>query len=135
MPAADFEVDEAKARSEEGPDFPGEIPDDAKSGTLRNMLGTALLDAAQFPVITVDSMGVAGTKTDPIVTLIVRVAGRESRLDVPFTLRSDPHRLIASGSLELRQSALGLTPYSLMLGALQVQDMVRLKFKIVAVAS
>jgi hypothetical protein len=34
--------------------------------------------------------------------------------------------------LELRQTALGLTPYSLMLGALQVQDAIRIKFNIVA---
>jgi len=32
----------------------------------------------------------------------------------------------------LRQTALGLTPYSLMLGALQVQDAITIKFNIVA---
>ncbi len=32
--------------------------------------------------------------------------------------------------MELRQSALGLVPYSLMHGALQVQDAMQLKFKI-----
>jgi hypothetical protein len=40
--------------------------------------------------------------------------------------------LSATGSLELRQSNLGLTPYSLMMGALQVQDAMTIKFKIVA---
>jgi hypothetical protein len=39
------------------------------------------------------------------------------------------------GSLELRQTALGLTPYSLMLGALQVQDAMTVKFSIVAAPS
>jgi hypothetical protein len=39
------------------------------------------------------------------------------------------------GSFELRQTALGLTPFSLMLGALQVQDAMRIKFEIVAVPS
>jgi hypothetical protein len=34
--------------------------------------------------------------------------------------------------MELRQSAVGLAPYSLMLGALQVQDAMTVKFKIVA---
>ncbi len=134
VPSADFIVDDAQSRKEEGADFPGEIPDDAKSGTLHNMLGAALLDAAEFPAITVSSLSVAGTKTDLKATLMVRVAGRESRLDVPFTLAADSRRLSATGSLELRQSDIGLTPYSLMLGALQVQDMVRLKFKIEAAA-
>jgi hypothetical protein len=54
---------------------------------------------------------------------------------VPFTLQSDSSRLLAIGSLELRQSDLGLSPYSLMLGALQVQDAMTIKFKIVAAPS
>jgi len=43
--------------------------------------------------------------------------------------------LSASGSFELRQSALGLTPYSLMLGALQVQDAMTVKFRLVATSN
>jgi hypothetical protein len=35
----------------------------------------------------------------------------------------------------LRQSDLGLTPFSVMLGALQVQDEMHIKFKIVASAT
>ena len=34
--------------------------------------------------------------------------------------------------MELRQSALGLTPYSIMFGALQVQDAVTIKFRLIA---
>ena len=52
----------------------------------------------------------------------------------PSRFKCDSGRLSATGVLELRQSALGLTPYSLMLGALQVQDQMTVKFKIVAVA-
>jgi hypothetical protein len=43
--------------------------------------------------------------------------------------------LSAAGTFELRQSALGLAPFSVMLGALQVRDDMRLKFRIVAIAS
>jgi hypothetical protein len=43
--------------------------------------------------------------------------------------------LSAKGSLELRQSAIGLAPYSLMMGALQVQDAMTIKFDIVATES
>src|SRR6202041_2149016 len=45
VPAAGFVVDDAQARSQEGADFAAAVPDDAKAGTLRNMLSTALLDA------------------------------------------------------------------------------------------
>jgi hypothetical protein len=144
VPAAAFVVDDAQARSEEGPDFAAAVPDDAKSGTLHNMLSTSLLDADEFPMITIKSIAIAGAgapgtpRSDlqdagPVTfTVAVSVAGRESRLDVPFTLHRDSDRLSAVGSLELRQTALGLTPYSLMLGALQVQDAIRIKFNIVA---
>ncbi len=134
VPVADFVVDDPQSRSAEGADFPGEIPDEAKSGTLRNMLSASLLDAADYPVITVDSIAVEGANGEFSATLAIGVAGHESTIKAPFTLAIDEQRLRAMGSMELRQSDLGLTPYSLLMGALQVQDVVRLKFSITAVA-
>jgi hypothetical protein len=145
VPVGGFVVDDAQARSEEGPDFAAAVPDDAKSGTLRNMLGTALLDADEFPTIVVKSAAAAVSRDAPqagvqggpssgdvTVAVAISVAGHESTIEVPLKLQSDSNRLSASGSLELRQTALGLTPYSLMLGALQVQDAMTIKFDIVA---
>jgi hypothetical protein len=137
VPAAGFTVDDAQARGEEGLDFAADVPDAAKSGTLQNMLSAAALDADEFPVITVNSVAVLRKPGAPdsgrmIATVLISVAGHESTLEVPFTLQSEPNRLSATGSLGLRQSNLGLTPYSLMLGALQVQDLMTIKFKIVA---
>jgi hypothetical protein len=135
---AGFTVDDAQARGEEGLDFAADVPDGAKSGTLQNMLGTALLDADEFPVITISSIAVLGKQGAPdsgemTATVSISVAGHESTIEVPFTLQNDASRLSATGSWGVRQSDLGLTPYSLMLGALQVQDLMTIKFKIVAV--
>ncbi len=140
VPASGFVVDDAQARRDEGTDFAGEIPEDAKSGTLRNMLSAAVLDADEFPAMTVRSVAASGALDASgggalIATVAVNVAGHESTFEVPFTLASDADRLSATGSLELRQSSLGLTPYSLMLGALQVQDALTIKFQIVATRS
>jgi hypothetical protein len=135
IPAAGFVVDDAQARSEEGPDFSGEIPEDAKSGTLHNMLSAGVLDADEFPSITINSVAVAPGTAVLSATVAISVAGHESKLEVPFTLQTDSSRLSATGSMEVRQSTIGLTPYSLMLGALQVQDMMTIKFKFVAVPS
>jgi hypothetical protein len=142
VPVAGFVVDDAQARSQEGPDFAAAVADDAKSGTLRNMLSMAVLDADEFPMIVVKSVGAGvqggpsgGDVRDVSVAVRIRVAGHESAVNVPLRLRSGPNRLSASGSLELRQSALGLTPYSLMLGALQVQDVMTIKFDIAADSS
>jgi hypothetical protein len=138
VPVAGFVVDDVQARREEGGDFAGDIPDDAKSGTLHNMLTAALLNADEFPEIAVRSVAESGTRAASgagalTATVAISVAGHESAVDVPLTLQVDSHRLSATGSLELRQTALGLTPFSLMLGALQVQDAMTIKFEIVAV--
>jgi hypothetical protein len=137
VPVAGFVVDDAQARREEGSDFAAEVPEDARTGTLHNMLGTAVLDADEFPEIRVTGVEVEpsqGVSESGKMTAAVAfsVAGHESKIDVPFALQIDAAHLSASGTLALRQSALGLTPYSLMLGALQVQDTMTIKFKIVA---
>ena len=131
LPIDDFEIDDAQARRDEGSEFAGEVAQDAIAGTRRNMLSSAVLDAAEFPVITVKSTALEGTPRLLMAELDINVAGRRSRISVPFSLSGDSHRLTATGSIQLRQSALGLTPYSLMHGALQVQDAMLLKFKLV----
>lgn len=133
VPVADFVVDDARMRGEEGADFSDEVPEDAKSGTRRNMLGPALLDADHFPTITLASVAVTQAPGTWTATLDVRVAGHRSTLIVPFTLETSAGRVSASGTAVLRQSAMGLTPFSVMLGALQVQDELSVKFKLVAV--
>jgi polyisoprenoid-binding protein YceI len=135
---AGFSVDEAQARREEGSEFAADVPDEARSGTLHNMRTPAVLDADEFPEITVDSVRISHPDNAPlsggmVAALAIGVAGHISRVDVPFTLQIESDRLLATGTVELRQSALGLTPYSLMLGALQVQDAMTVKFTIVAV--
>jgi hypothetical protein len=137
VPVARFEVDEPQARLEEGGDFAAEVPDDARSGTLQHLLGPAQLDADEFPSITLHgTAATAASGAPPMATLIAKVAisvaGHESSVDVPVTLRVDGRHLLATGTVELRQTALGLTPFSLMLGALQVQDAMTIKFKIAA---
>jgi YceI-like domain len=132
VPVADFIVDDVQSRAEEGPDFSEEIPEDARSGTRHNMLSAALLDAEHFPAITLTSVAVTQAPGKLVATLAVEVAGHESTLMVPFTLETSEGRAAASGTVVLRQSEMGLTPFSVMLGALQVQDEFTVKFKLVA---
>jgi hypothetical protein len=54
---------------------------------------------------------------------------------VPVRWQLNPGTLDLSGTLTLRQSELGLTPFSAMLGALQVQDEMHVSFHIVARAA
>jgi polyisoprenoid-binding protein YceI len=135
IPVAGFFVDDEELRRQEGADFPGEIPADAKEGTLHNMLSPALLDASEYPVITVRGANITGTNDTLTATLTVSMAGHESMFEAPFTLEAAAGQLSVAGTLELRQSTLGLPPFSVMMGALLVRDDMRLRFKIVAIAT
>jgi hypothetical protein len=132
VPVEKFVVDDAQARREEGADFPGEVPEDAKAGTLHNMLSASQLNGAQFPTLTVKSVAIDSVQGVPTVTLKVTVAGRDSTVTAPFSLKGDSGQLTATGQFELRQSAVGISPYSLMGGALQVLDGMQVKLTIVA---
>jgi YceI-like domain len=131
VPVDAFVVDEPRARREEGSDFEGEIAEDAKAGTRLHMLSAGQLNAAEFPTITVRSVNLSGTPDALTADLTIGIAGREVSVSAPCSLQGDAHTLTAAGSLALRQTDIGLTPYSLLHGALQVDDGLQLKFRIV----
>ena len=138
FPLASVQIDDPSMRREEGSDFPAEIDEEAKSGTRHNMLSAALLDEAHFPVVFVSGStvargpGSAAGAEDLNLTLRFSVAGRESMIAVPVHLERNGDRITATGRIGIKQSDLGLTPFSIMLGALQVQDQMDVKFRVVA---
>lgn len=135
VPVAQLTIDEPELRAKEGPDFPAEVPDSAKEGTRRNMLSEALLSGAQYPDITLVSqhIGAPAAAGSPVrADVQVTIRGQAHSLSVPVTYDFEDSRLIVSGELPIKQTDLGLTPFSAMLGALQVQDELRVRFRIVA---
>jgi polyisoprenoid-binding protein YceI len=132
VPSSGFVVDEDAARRQEGADFSEEVDADAKAGTLHNMLGPAVLDAQGHPSITVRSVSVETATGGAQATVRVSVAGHESSLVVPFTVDTSPGRLHAQVDFTVRQTRLGLTPFSVFLGALRVEDQLRVKLDLVA---
>ena len=146
--SADFVVDDAAARAAAGADFAAAVDDEAKAGTRSNLLGGGVLDAERFPTITLRSLSAmpagaaapvpAGPDSSAapwVATVAARVAGHASTIHIPFTLQLAGGRAIGSGTTALRQSDLGLTPFSVMLGALQVQDEITVEFVFTAVAN
>lgn len=132
LPVAGFTVDEARLRATAGEDFAAAVPDSARAGTRSNMLGSALLDAEHYPDILLQSQSVRRNGQGCVATVRVSVRGMQRDITLPLTLQRDAHSLTVSGALELRQSELGLTPFAVMMGALQVQDAMHLQFRVVA---
>jgi YceI-like domain len=134
FPVADFAVDDPTLRANEGSDFEEQVNDDARSGTLHNMLGPAVLNATAFPALKITSVSLSPAAGALRARVAIDIAGHESTIDVPFVLETSPHRLVGHGELTVAQSSLGLTPFSIFLGALKVQDELRVKFRFVAVS-
>jgi len=132
LPVASMIVDDPQARAAEGEEFAAEVPQDAREGTQRNLMRAEVLDAAHFPTITLRSAAIAGTRAAPLLTMRVALRGTARDVSVPIVVVEDGKRLTATGEFAIKQTDFGITPFSVALGALQVQDTLRIKFKIVA---
>jgi polyisoprenoid-binding protein YceI len=134
VPVGQLTIDEPELRAKEGPDFPTDVPDSAKEGTRRNMLSEALLSGTEFPEITLVSQHIEPTATGSQVRADVQVTvrGQTHTVSVPVVYSLVNGELTASGDLPIKQTDLGLTPFSALLGALAVQDELRVRFRFVA---
>ena len=132
VPVALLTVDEPALRAAAGPDYAADVPDSAREATRRNLLSDALLDAERFPGIEVRSLALEQKEGLLQLRLQLTVRDRVTELPVPIMLERSADRLVIRGELPLRQSAVGLTPFSVMMGALQVLDDMQLAFHIVA---
>ena len=146
LPVAELTVDEAPLRAQEAPaDFPPDVPDSAREGTRGNMLGRSLLQADEYPDIVlrlarldpaVAAAARAATQpSDWIAHIRVTVRDHESLVTVPVHCVRQGDSLLVSGAAPLRQTDLGLKPFSALLGALQVLDEMQIRFRIVARAA
>ena len=135
VPVTAFVVDDPQARAASGPEFPGEVPDDARAGTTANMLRTEVLDAAHYPEVVVRSVAATGTWQQAVLQASVRLKGVERQVEVPVALTIAGDAVEATGAFELRQTDFGITPFSVGGGAIQVADIIKVSFKIAAVLS
>ena len=133
MPVASLEIDPTELRKEEGAEFASEVPDSARQGTRKNMLSPALLDAERFPDVRLSTAAVEGTSHAALtVTALVEVKDQQHEVRVPVAVQVDGGRLTASGEFKVKQTDLGLKPFSALMGALQVQDELTVKFELTA---
>ena len=140
MPVTELTVDEAELRAKENSDeFPPDVPDSAKDGTRHNMLSPALLDGDQYPEIVLRSERVEWVADGPggrwLAHVQVTVRDKTNPVVVPVVFEQHGDEITVSGEFLLKQTDLGLTPFSALLGALQVIDEMKIRFHIVAHAA
>ena len=125
-------VDPESARLEEGEDFNTEPSAADIEGTRSNMLSERVLNSEQFPLVTVQGLGLSGTLPDVVLRCRITILGRAVDVTIPATLSISAQRISVSGELTVSHSQLGLTPFSVMLGALQVAEEMTLRFRVQA---
>jgi hypothetical protein len=133
FPVADLIVDDADARRAAGSDFPPEIAASDKEGTRKNMLRKEVLDAETYPNVTVKSATVVGSLQAPKITARITIKDASKEVVVPTDIVVNGDRLTASGEFDLLQTDFGMKPFSVALGALEVQDRLHVRFNLVAV--
>ncbi len=132
VPVADLTIDEPQLRALEGKEFSAEVPDSAREGTKKNMLSEPMLDGAHFPEVVLRSQRMERGAEGMLAQVSVSIRGQTRTIAVPLRYEVTVNEVRAQGQFALKQTDLGLTPFSLLGGALRVEDEMTVKFSVVA---
>jgi len=121
-------VDEPALRAEAHFDTQPSAEDIA--GTRRNMLGSGVLDAARYPFALVRVTGVRGSGDDTMAHVSLTLHGTTREMQLPLRIETSAGEMNVSGRLTLLQTDFGITPLSVLGGAIQVKDAIDLEFRL-----
>jgi hypothetical protein len=130
IPVAQFLVDDPADRAAAGPGFATAVSDDARAGTLANLLRAEVLDAARFPELRVQAQVVSVVGSSALASARVTIRGVSRPVELPLELLQQDGGWVASARVALRQSDFGLVPFSIAGGAIAVADELQVDFKL-----
>lgn len=132
LPVNSFDVDTPEHRQGAGEGFDVMPSEKDIQGTRNNMLSERLLHSDQFPYVEIVSVEISGELPEP--DILLRIAVRDVSHDVRIQagVQLQNNKLIIDGKTRLSQSQLGLTPFSILMGAIAVQDEMDIEFHLVA---
>lgn len=122
--------------AEHSRDFPPDGSSSARQATRDHMLGADLLNAARYPDIVLRSAGLRpspdGKVGDAVAQVLVVVAGQSRMIAarIHYDLRAD--EMVITGEFPLKQTDLGLTPYTVAGGVLKVRDGMTIRLSLIA---
>jgi polyisoprenoid-binding protein YceI len=132
FPVNELSIDEPGLREVAGPEFAAQVPQSARDGTRVNLLSEALLDGARHPEIRLRAVDVRGTQGGYDAGVQVTFRDSNYSLRVPVTVSREAGVVVATGEFPLKQSELGLKPFSVAMGTLIVLDDMRIRFRLTA---
>lgn len=132
FPVTAIGVDEPEPRATQGPEYQDAISDAGIAGTREHMLAAELLDAMDFPIITLHATNLQRDDAGWHLTASITVRDHTASLDIPVSVQQSESELVASGAFTVTHTQLGLTAHSVMLGTLRVAEELPIQFNIVA---
>jgi len=117
---AQLTIDDPLLRARYGADFESVPTPEDIAGTRTNMLTEQVLNGEMYPSITVSGTRLSGIGEDQTIVLTIGLLGRSVELTVPVAVTFDADGLHARSEFRLMHEDLGMEPFSVMMGALQV---------------
>lgn len=102
------------------------------AGTRKHMLGP-VLDSSRYPWVSLHVEG-AITATAPAPRAVIALHGVSRTITLDGGSSRSGSRLTAQGEFTIKQSDFGITPYSVLGGALRVKDTLRIRYHLVFAA-
>jgi len=127
VPLADLSVDEPALRAEAGLDTQPSASDIV--GTRANMQDK-VLDVQEHPYALIHVASVDRTPPGVRLNLALTLRGVTRTFTVPALVQADAQTMEVGGGFEFNQSDFGIVPFSILGGAIQVQDRLSLRFRI-----
>ena len=124
---ARMQVDEAALRAEAG--FDTQPSESDIEGTRANMLAK-VLEADKFPFALISVAGANAKEKKTTLAVAITLHGHMRTLQVPAEIEADADKIGVTGRLSFEQTDFGITPYSLLGGAIAVKNGVELRFRI-----
>jgi hypothetical protein len=132
IPVAELVVDDPELRARQGEDFDSVPDEDDIAGTRRNMLSERVLNAEQHPFLRITGTGPTGAPGGQTLDATIELLGRSIPLSIPATVTIDDDTIEASGTFRLTHEMLGMEPFSVMMGALQVGEPLDFSYRVTA---
>jgi polyisoprenoid-binding protein YceI len=129
---ADLIVDAAELRGTLGDEFASVPSADDIEGTRNNMLSERVLDGEKYPQIRLTGLGPVSAGGKQELAVKVEILGRTVDLKVPTEVTINGEQLRATGEFELNHADLGMKPFSVMAGALQVGEKLSFSYDVTA---
>ena len=120
-------VDEPALRKDAG--FDTQPTESDIEGTRSNMLNH-VLEAEKFPFALIAVSGADAKEKKATLAVAITVRGQTRTFQVPVEIGVDESMITVSGRLAFKQTDFGITPYSLLGGAIAVRDELALRFRI-----